>query len=77
MPGAARQWSLIRHGGISGHMRGAYGASQSTKARLPRGQRQLDLFASGATRPEILEAYPHLTHEDIEEALRYAADALA
>lgn len=36
----------------------------------------LDLFASGATRAEILEAYPHLTPEDIEEALRYAADSL-
>ncbi len=36
----------------------------------------LDLFASGATRPEILQAYPHLTTEDIEEALRYAADVL-
>ncbi len=36
----------------------------------------LELFASGATRHEILEAYPHLTPEDIEEALRYAADAL-
>ncbi len=36
----------------------------------------LDLFASGATRPEILQAYPHLTTEDIEEALRSAADVL-
>jgi uncharacterized protein (DUF433 family) len=36
----------------------------------------LDLFASVATRAEILETYPHLTPEDIEEALRYAADAL-
>ncbi len=36
----------------------------------------LELFASGATRHEILQAYPHLTADDIEEALRYAADAL-
>ena len=36
----------------------------------------IELFASGATRDEILKAYPHLTAEDIEEALRYAAEAL-
>ncbi len=36
----------------------------------------LELFASGATRHEVLQAYPHLTSEDIEEALRYAADVL-
>jgi len=33
----------------------------------------LELFASGATREDILRAYPHLTAEGIEEALRYAA----
>jgi uncharacterized protein (DUF433 family) len=33
----------------------------------------LELFASGATREEILSAYPQLTVEAIEEALRYAA----
>lgn len=32
----------------------------------------LELFASGATREEILRAYPQLTAEDIEQALRYA-----
>jgi uncharacterized protein (DUF433 family) len=36
----------------------------------------LELFASGATREDIVKAYPHLTLEDIEEALRYAADVL-
>lgn len=36
----------------------------------------LELFASGATRSDVLKAYPHLTAEDIEEALRYAAEAL-
>ena len=36
----------------------------------------LELFASGATRNDILKAYPHLTADDIEEALRYAAEAL-
>ncbi len=36
----------------------------------------IELFASGATRDEILKAYPHLTPEDIEEALRYAAEVL-
>jgi uncharacterized protein (DUF433 family) len=33
----------------------------------------LELFASGASRDDIIRAYPHLTPEDIEEALRYAA----
>jgi len=36
----------------------------------------LELFASGATRDEVLKAYPHLTPGDIEEALRYAVEAL-
>jgi uncharacterized protein (DUF433 family) len=36
----------------------------------------LELFASGATREEILSAYPQLTAEAIEEALRYAARSL-
>jgi len=33
----------------------------------------LELVASGATRDDILRAYPHLTAEDLEEAFRYAA----
>jgi uncharacterized protein (DUF433 family) len=33
----------------------------------------LELFASGATHEDILQAYPHLTREGITEALRYAA----
>lgn len=33
----------------------------------------LELLASGASRDEILAAYPHLAAEDIEEAIRYAA----
>lgn len=33
----------------------------------------LELFASGATRGEILAAYPQLTSEAIEEAFRFAA----
>jgi len=36
----------------------------------------LELFASGATRSDVLKSYPHLSAEDIEEALRYAAEAL-
>jgi uncharacterized protein (DUF433 family) len=36
----------------------------------------LELFASGATRDDVLKAYTHLTTDDIEEALRYAAEAL-
>jgi len=33
----------------------------------------LELVASGATRDDILREYSHLTAEDVEEALRYAA----
>ncbi len=36
----------------------------------------LELFASGATRDEILKSYPQLKTEAIEEALRYAAGAV-
>jgi uncharacterized protein (DUF433 family) len=36
----------------------------------------LELFASGATRAEVLQAYPHLTAEGVEQALHYAARAL-
>ena len=36
----------------------------------------LELFASGATREQILSAYPQLTIEGIEEALRYAANSV-
>jgi uncharacterized protein (DUF433 family) len=32
----------------------------------------LELFASGATKNDILKAYPQLTAEAIEEAIRYA-----
>ena len=35
----------------------------------------LELFASGATRGDVLQVYPHLRVEDIEEALRYATQA--
>ena len=34
------------------------------------------LVAEGMAREEILEAYPDLTKEDIEEALHYAAEAV-
>ncbi len=33
----------------------------------------LELVASGATRADIVTAYPHLTEADVEQALRYAA----
>ena len=36
----------------------------------------LELFASGATRDDVLKTYQQLTPEDIEEALRYAAQAI-
>jgi uncharacterized protein (DUF433 family) len=35
----------------------------------------LELFASGATREEVLKTYPQLTAAAIEEALKYAAQA--
>jgi uncharacterized protein (DUF433 family) len=36
----------------------------------------VELVASGATRDQILAAYPHLEGEGLDAALRYAADAL-
>ena len=33
----------------------------------------LELLASGASRDDILAAYPHLSPQDLEEAVRYAA----
>ena len=35
--------------------------------------RILGLLAAGETKESILEAYPYLEPEDIDEALRYAA----
>jgi uncharacterized protein (DUF433 family) len=34
-------------------------------------------LGEGATEAELLDAYPRLTHADIQAALAYAADALA
>jgi uncharacterized protein (DUF433 family) len=34
-------------------------------------------LAEGATESELLDAYPHLTIEDIRAALAYAADAIS
>jgi uncharacterized protein (DUF433 family) len=34
-------------------------------------------LSEGASGDELLEAYPRLTREDIQAAMRYAADALA
>ena len=36
----------------------------------------LELFASGATRDEVIKAYPQLTLEAVEEALKYAAQSV-
>jgi uncharacterized protein (DUF433 family) len=36
----------------------------------------LELFASGASHESILKAYPHLTAEDIEQALQYVSQFL-
>lgn len=34
-------------------------------------------LSEGASATDLLEAYPRLTREDIQAAIRYAADALA
>ncbi|MBI3181835.1 MAG: DUF433 domain-containing protein [Myxococcales bacterium] len=34
-------------------------------------------LAEGATESELLDAYPRLTRDDIQAALRYAADSIA
>jgi len=34
-------------------------------------------LAEGATEPDLLDAYPRLTREDIQAAIGYAADTLA
>jgi uncharacterized protein (DUF433 family) len=36
----------------------------------------LGMIADGMAEPDILSAYPDLQHDDIVEALRYAADAV-
>jgi uncharacterized protein (DUF433 family) len=33
-------------------------------------------LAEGSTEADLLESYPHLTHEDIQAAIAYAADAV-
>ena len=34
-------------------------------------------LAEGASHAELLDAYPRLTHADIQAALQYAADSIA
>lgn len=36
----------------------------------------LELFASGATKDEVLKTYPQLSAEAVEEALKYAAQSV-
>ena len=36
----------------------------------------LELFASGATRADVLKSCPHLAAEDVQEAFGYTADVL-
>ena len=36
----------------------------------------VDMIADGMSEAEILAAYPDLVHEDVHEALRYAAEAV-
>ena len=33
----------------------------------------LELLAQGASQEDVLKAYPHLSSEDLEQAVRYAA----
>lgn len=37
----------------------------------------LELAASGASRDDIVRAYPQLTSEDVEESLNFAAQSLS
>ena len=34
-------------------------------------------LSEGASEVDLLEAYPHLTHDDIKAAIAYAADTIA
>ena len=34
-------------------------------------------LSEGATEADLLDGYPKLTHQDIQSAIRYAADTLA
>lgn len=34
-------------------------------------------LSEGATEADLLDAYPRLTHDDIQAVLRYAADSIA
>jgi uncharacterized protein (DUF433 family) len=36
----------------------------------------MEWMASGASRDDILQAYPHLTEEDVAQAIGYAAKAI-
>ena len=36
----------------------------------------LELVASGATIEQVVRKYPHLQSDDIEQAIRFAADSL-
>ena len=36
----------------------------------------LEWIASGASRDDVLQSYPHLSAEDVEQAIGYAAQAV-
>ena len=36
----------------------------------------INLLASNVTEREILEDYPHITHDDVQACLKYAAQSL-
>jgi len=36
----------------------------------------LELFSSGATKDDVIKAYPQLTAEAVEETLKYAAQSV-
>ena len=37
----------------------------------------LRALSEGATEADLLDAYPHLTHEDLQAAIAYAADVVS
>ena len=37
----------------------------------------LRALSEGATEADLLDSYPHLTHEDIQAAIAYGADAVS
>jgi hypothetical protein len=54
----------------------AFAGGHSGEATVRSAHCQASL-SEGATEADLLEAYPHLAHEDIQAAIAYAADAVS